>query len=255
MIYSYKKYIAIAVIGALIIGLAAYLFLSNFLERVNVLVLSRDMETGEIVTEADLDFKEYYKNALPEGHLVYKEDAIQKSINLERKKGDFLRADMFEQKESKNILTDLMPGESIVAINIGPQEKIIQEISPGDRITIVSAEKDSDLADSIFSKNIYTANEDGQFQVQGTYAGIKDVDYMKNSTFDLSENITMIHGQILIKDLLVLQVKEDAPKGGNILVSGAQEDYCIYVKCLLVEAPMLAKIIQKNNYKIVLGKN
>ena len=118
MIYSYKKYIVIAVIGALIIGLAAYLFLSNFLERVNILVLSRDIQKGEIITEADLDFKEFYKNALPEGHLVYKQDVIQKSINLERKKGDFLRADMFEEKESKNILTDLLPGESIIAPSV-----------------------------------------------------------------------------------------------------------------------------------------
>lgn len=255
MIYSYKKYIVIAVIGALIIGLAAYLFLSNFLERVNILVLSRDIQKGEIVTEADLDFKEFYKNALPEGYLAYKQDVIQKSINLERKKGDFLRADMFEEKESKNILTDLLPGESIIAINIDPYEKIIHEIRPGDRITIVSAEKDSDLADSIFNRDIYTADADGKFQAQGTYAGIKDVDYMKNRTFHLSENITMIDGQILINELEVIQVKEDAPKGSNILVSGVQEDYCIYVKCLLVEAPMLSKIIQKNNYKIVLGKN
>ncbi len=253
MIYSYKKYIIIAVIGAMIIGLAAYLFLSNYLERVPILVLARDVEKGETLIESDLDLQEYYKNALPQSYIVLKQDIIGKSINIERKKGDFLRSDMFEEKESTDIFTDLLPGESIIAININSYEKIISELRPGDTITIVSAEKDPDMADSIFT-NPYKAGNEAHLQGQKAYGSIREKDYIQNNTFQLSENIMIIDGQLVISNLKILQVKEDSLRQSNILISGAQEDYCLYLQCLLVEAPILSKVIQKNNYKIVLGK-
>ena len=62
----YRKYLILAIIGSIIIGVAFYLLLNNYLDRKEIIVASRDINIGEKIGEDDLYFKEYYKNSLPE---------------------------------------------------------------------------------------------------------------------------------------------------------------------------------------------
>ena len=64
----YSKYLILAIIGSIIIGLAFYLLLNNYLDKKEIIVASRNINAGEKVSEGDLDFKEYYKNSL---HIQY----------------------------------------------------------------------------------------------------------------------------------------------------------------------------------------
>ena len=58
----YIKYLTLVIIGSIIIGLAFYLFLNNYLDKKEIIVASRDISVGETINEEDLYFKEYYKN-------------------------------------------------------------------------------------------------------------------------------------------------------------------------------------------------
>ncbi len=48
---------ALAILGALIIGAAFYLFLNNYLDRQEILVAAREISSGEKIEKDDLCFK------------------------------------------------------------------------------------------------------------------------------------------------------------------------------------------------------
>ncbi|HEY0088523.1 MAG TPA: SAF domain-containing protein, partial [Candidatus Lokiarchaeia archaeon] len=56
----YRKYLILAITGSIIIGLAFYLLLNNYLDKREIIVASRDINAGEKIGEDDLYFKEYY---------------------------------------------------------------------------------------------------------------------------------------------------------------------------------------------------
>ncbi len=141
----YKKYLALGIIGAIIIGVASYLFLSNYLDKEEILVAARDIEKGEKVVETDLYLKEYYKNSLPDSYLTDKKEIIGKPINLPRLKDDYISEEMFNEEFGKNIFDHLTEGDVLIAIDIQYFEPILKELKEGDFISIISTIKDKDL--------------------------------------------------------------------------------------------------------------
>ena len=103
----YIKYLILIIIGSIIIGLAFYLFLNNYLDKKEIIVASRNLSAGEKINEEDLYFKEYYKNSLPENYLTDKEAAIGNIINIERKKDDYISKEMFGKEIKSNIFEKL----------------------------------------------------------------------------------------------------------------------------------------------------
>jgi hypothetical protein len=254
MVYSYKKYMIIALIGALIIGLSSYLFLNNFLERVSVIVLSHDVERGQIITEKDLENKEYYRNSLPESYVISGNEIIGKSINIDRKKGDFLREDMFEELDFLSIIGALDAGESILALNIEPSERIISELKAGDVITVMSAERDPGLLETVLLRPSYGSMPDNEDHKENFSTYIREGDYIKSTTFRISKNIISTGGQLVISGLEILEIRQDSSKSPNILITGQEDRYYVLIRCLLEEAPLLSRVLQKDSYKIVLEK-
>jgi Flp pilus assembly protein CpaB len=122
----YRKYLILAIMGSIIIGVAFYLLLNNYLDRKEIIVASRDINIGEKIGEDDLYFKEYYKNSLPENYLVSKEDAIGNIINIERKKDDYISKDMFDKDIQISIFDNLLPGDVMIAVNIQYLEPILR---------------------------------------------------------------------------------------------------------------------------------
>ena len=66
----FKRYLILAVVGAVIIGLAFYLLLNNYLDREKILVAAQDIKAGTEITIDDLDYMEFYKNSLPADYLI-----------------------------------------------------------------------------------------------------------------------------------------------------------------------------------------
>ncbi|MDZ7837492.1 MAG: SAF domain-containing protein [Actinomycetota bacterium] len=81
-----RRYLILAILGALIIGISSYLFLNNFLDKTEILVFSKDIKVGEIIREDDLYLKYFYKNSLPDNYLVDKSEAVGQEIFIERKR-------------------------------------------------------------------------------------------------------------------------------------------------------------------------
>ncbi|MBC7334481.1 MAG: SAF domain-containing protein, partial [Actinobacteria bacterium] len=113
----YRKYIILAILGSLIIGMASYLFLNNYLDRKEILVAARYIEDGKKIDENDICVKEYYKDSLPEGYLTRKEDVIGKIINLPRRKDDYISIDMLLEKPEEGICSGLGEDEVVLSIN------------------------------------------------------------------------------------------------------------------------------------------
>src|SRR5680860_302180 len=118
MNYSYKKYVVLAILGSLIIGIAAYLFLNSYLEKIGIIVLNEDSSEGQIVKESSITTGYYLKNSLPEGYIKNKEEAVGKPISTDRFKGDYLTKDMFKKENEGDLLKKLNPDEALISINI-----------------------------------------------------------------------------------------------------------------------------------------
>jgi len=249
----YIKYLTLIIIGSIIIGLAFYLFLNNYLDKKEIIVASRDISVGETINEKDLYFKEYYKNSLPENYLTDKEVAIGNIINIDRKKDDYISKEMFNKEIKSSIFEKLLPGEVIIAINIQYIEPILKELKTGSCISLISTavEKDSILSENFIYPGI---NADGNDKYLGRSNYFPTgSDYIDSTTFFMSENIIWVDGQIIVRNLEILFMEENINNSNkNILLNNnIDSNTSIYLKCNIKEAPIVARLTKNSDYKII----
>ncbi len=254
----YKKYLILGIIGAIIIGAASYLFLSNYLDKEEILVAARDIASGEKIEETDLYFKEYYKNSLPDNYLRDKKEIIGRPINLIRLKDDYISEDMFYEEFEKNIFESLSEGDVLIAIEIQYFEPILKELKEGDHISIISTIKDKELASSEYldilksgSGNYSEGNSSSQTENPKKNNFLTGKGYIEDNTFELSNNIILIDGQVIVRNLEIVSIKEDSNRSGNILLSESRDTVSIYFKCGIEEAPIIARLTKDADYKII----
>lgn len=259
----YRKYLILAIIGSAIIGLAFYLLLSNYLDREEIIVMSRDIDVGEEIKQDDIYLKEYYKNSLPENYLTSKKDVTGKKINIERRKDDYISADMFGEEKNISIFDNLTPGDVLIAVNVQHLEPILEELKKGDCVSIVSTIVDKDFIPSEYfeSMNFNNSKYTNGYNYYGEEDGISDSskyflidkDYISKSTFELSENIILINGQVVIRNLEIVCLEKDINNSNNnILINSGNNTTSVYLKCSIEEAPIVARLTKDDNYKIIM---
>jgi len=263
----YRKYLALAILGALIIGAAFYLFLNNYLDRQEILVAAREISRGEKIEEDDLCFKEYYKNSLPGEYLVSKEEVVGNIINIDREKDDYISSVMFTDELSKNILDNLAEGEILIAINVQYPEPVLEELRVGRYISIVSTEKDQDVSEiGYYNTNLnnnyfesstnasddkYTSGTRGCNMYENINTGASR-DYLDVNSFQLSRDILLVDGQWIVRNLEVISIEEYVSSSGNMIISSSGSSISIYIKCDIKKASIIARLTQDNKYKIVI---
>jgi hypothetical protein len=251
----FRRYLILAVTGAVIIGLAFYLLLNNYLDREKILVAAGHIEAGAEIKTGDLDYLEYYKNSLPEKYLSTPEGLLGKTINIERRKGDYISADMFEEEvRSTDIFSELDSGDAVIAVEIRHPEPLLDELKSGDIVTIISTVRDKDFI--ISDPNNGPADIDdpiaGDNNKGNTYSSS---DYIAINTVRLSENIVSIDGQIIIRNLKIVNFQKDIIEASNsILVNNEIDSIELYFQCELEEASTIARLTADNKYKIIFEK-
>lgn len=253
----YKRYLILAITGAIIIGLAFYLLLNNHLDREKILVAAADIEAGTKMTEDRLTYKEYYKNSLPKDYLLSAEGIIGNTINICRKENDYISSDMFGQDgKDENILSNLDEGDVVIAIEIQYPEPILNKLKNGDIVSIVSTSKDKDFLLENFNIGRNDLESTGStYFSESSNMGYLSGSYINMNTFNLSKNIISIDGQIVIRNLEIVSLQEDVDRSNNnILINNNSRTSNIYFKCGLEEAPIIARLTADNEYKIIFEK-
>jgi hypothetical protein len=93
---------------------------------------------------------------------------------------------------------------------------------------------------NISGENI--SNENNYFLMNG--------DYIDNATLKLSENVTLVNGQIIVRDLEIICIKKDVLSNNqNSFLNNSITS--IYLKCNIKEAPFVAKLTKGDDYKII----
>ncbi len=249
MNYSYKKYVVLAILGSLIIGIAAYLFLNSYLEKTGIIVLKEDISEGQIVKESSITTGYYLKNSLPEGYIKNKEEAVGNE-------GDLLKK--------------LSQDESLISINIDLKEKITEELKVNYMIMLVSTEKNKELEDLFYKNNLNYAElpANGGNSISGsnvntvnseTSSGKEEIkitkNYLETSTFEISNNVSLIDGYLIIKNIEVLQIKNFQDKNNSLISNSGSNLTTLYLKCNISEAPYIATLSASGKYKIIIGNN
>jgi hypothetical protein len=145
MVFSGKKYLALALAGAVILGAGTYVLLNNYFERINIAVAAGDIDKNSKIEEKDIKMLPYFKQALPEGYISEKTEIIGMIIKAERKTGDPLTTGLFSSVDTtKSMFEELAEGEVLMAIDLNYQEPLIDELKIGNNISIVSTEKEKD---------------------------------------------------------------------------------------------------------------
>jgi hypothetical protein len=247
MNFSYKKYLWLAVVGALIIGAGTYLFLSNYLDRQEIIVAAKDINVGDFISGTDICIKTYLKSALPKNYLTKKSDLIGKVVMIDRKEDDPITNDIFEKTPSQSIVDSLKKEEVLLALNVSYTEPILDELQKGSTISIVSTEMDKDLANSFYYGNS-SINE-----------GLKDDNnennYLNTDALQVSEKIVVVSSQIVIRNLEIVEIKKITNKEKNVISNNAKDIYYIYIKCSIKEAPLISRITKEDKYQIIVEKN
>jgi len=252
----YKRYLVLAIIGAAIIGLAFYLLLNSYLDKEEIVVASKDLPADTIINDEDLEYREYYKNSLPEGYLINGKEIVGSIINIDRRKHDYISSDMFEIRKDEDDFSSLEIGEAVIAIELQYTEPILVMLKNGDIVSIISTVRDKEFIND-------NANEvPNEIEESGTSNEIEFhnyldpyEDYIEKNTLELSENILSIDGQIIIRNLKILYIKENlSENSGNILINNNNKTISMYFICTLEEAPLIARLTADNKYKIIYEK-
>ncbi len=346
MAFSSKKYLALALAGAAILGAGTYLLLNNYFERINIAVAARDIEKNSKIEEKDIRMLPYYKQALPAGYVSDKSEIMGMLIKAERRSGDPLTDGIFSGEDiEKSMLEKLSEGEVLMAINLNYQEPLIDHLKIGNNISIVSTEKEKDVNSYVAANQTIaetggtggttgTSGTSGNGGITGTAATGGTVDTVgtgeniaaadvsaitkdtasnetsgsavssaassgvsetSNSTasessdhiasetansttsessdpasnetsasavesimdlnsFSLAENIMIIDGQIIIKNLKIIDIKKTDTESNGLVSAKNKSSWCIFIKCSLGEAPVIARITKEDRYKIFLEK-
>lgn len=311
----YSKYLILAITGSVIIGLAFYLLLNNYLDKKEIIVASRNINAGEKVSEEDLEFKEYYNNSLPENYLTDKGEIAGKVINIERRKDDYISGDMFDKEKAEpRIFDNLSDGDVLITVNVQYTEPVLEELKTGDCISIVSTVYDKDLIyvdyrglsdtgvissinNSIFFNQVSEQKREGNKEDNENYASSENTDsknissedisnedvssadinngdikseniknenmggdnnsflingdYIDNATLKLSENIILVNGQVIVRNLEIICIEKDVLGNdkNNFLSNSVVTS--IYLKCNIKEAPFIARLTKNDDYKII----
>jgi hypothetical protein len=277
MNYSYKKYVILAILGSLIIGVSVYLFLNSYLEKTGIIVLKENISKGEILNEDKITVGYYLKNSLPQGYIKNKADVLGKTINTDRFKGDYLTLQMLLAEKEKDLIKNLKPDEAIMSINIDLKEKITEELKTGKDIILVSLEKDKELEDlfykgningvNLFNNNDKVKNNNLNNLNSNVYDDSDDsgsdvakksdfsVNYLESSVFNISENVSLIDGYLILKNIKILEIKNFEDKSNSLLSNNGNNLTTLYLKCKINESPYLAKLTSSGKYKIIIGSN
>jgi hypothetical protein len=241
MIVSTKKYFILAIIGALIIGIGTYLFLTSYFEKVEILVASTVLGEGKKLEEKDLNLKQYYKNSLPEGFIKDKEKVLGKVIKIERRAGDPITSEVFKEDIKQSIWDKIAPGQVLIAIDIEYQEPLAEELKVGSIISIVSTEKEKDL--EIYTKNGIESTE-----------STPEENSLNSNIVALSKNIIIVDSQVIVRNLEIIDIRKVTTQESNILINNKEGSYCIFLKCSIDEAPVISRVTKEDKYKIVMEK-
>jgi len=253
----YKRYLVLAIIGAAIIGLAFYLLLNSYLDKEEIVVASKELPAGTIINDEDLEYMEYYKNSIPEGYMISGQEIIGSIINIDRKKHDYISSDMFEIYKNEDDFSSLEIGEVVIAIELQYNEPILAMLKNGDIVSIISTIRDKEFLGTddthIVPDEIDGSNTLNDIEFQNYTDPYED--YIERNTLELSDNIFSIDGQITIRNLEILYIKENLNENsGNILINNHNETISIYFVCSLEEAPLIARLTADNKYKIIYEK-
>lgn len=255
----YKKYLLLAVIGALIIGIGSYLFLSKYLDRQEIIVASKDIKKGEKIEDSSLIFRQYLKSSIPEGYIVDKSKLVGKIIRIDRKKNDPISMEMFSDSTVVNKVDSIKPGEILIAIDLKYFEPLADDLKEGCMISIISTQRDKELMDQINSyqilKNQITENQLQNNIIQGSAEkNAAGNDFLDDNSYKLSDKIFMEEGQIIIRNLEVVSIRKITDKESNVLISSNKSNSCIYIICSIKEAPFVSFITKEDKFKLVVEK-
>jgi hypothetical protein len=335
MAFSGKKYLALALAGAVILGAGTYILLNNYFERINIAVAAGNIEKNSKIEEKDVIMLPYYRQALPEGYISEKSEVIGMIIKAERKTGDPLTTGLFSGKDTaKSMFEGLAEDEVLMAINLNYQEPLMDELKIGNNVSIVSTEKEKDsnyysagsqvssgaygnsvniatisateitaddisnetkgtsanastdsssnkaaeTAESISTETIGGATgeteivtvDDTAGSIQGeTAGGATDENtgsapsetagstgksIIDLNSFSLAENIMIIDGQIIIKNLKIVDIRKTDTESNGLISAKNKSSWCIFIKCSIKEAPVISRITKEDKYKIFLEK-
>jgi len=249
---SGKKYFILAIVGAVILGIGTYLLLNNYFERVEIIVANSDLKTDKKIEEKDFTRVQYYKSSLPEGYITDSAEVIGRVLLVERKPGDPITKAVFKKSHELNLVRTLKEDEVLVALDLSYVEPLVEELVIGSIISIVSTERDRDYLLKPLSY------QDGLLQDMDLNSGKNPggkVSIIDSSSFVLSENIMAIDGQLLIKNLEIVNIKKPENKSDKAFIGGATEYNFIFLKCNVKEAPVISRVTKDNDYKIFLQKS
>ena len=253
----YKRYLVLAIIGAAIIGLAFYLLLNSYLDKEEIVVASKDLPAGTIINDEDLEYREYYKNSLPEGYIISGKEIVGSIINIDRKKHDYISNGMFEIHKDEDDFSSLEIGEVVIAVELQYNEPILAILKNGDIVSIISTIRDKEFLINNNVAKISNEIEENSILNDPEYQSYMDPykDYIEKNTFKLSDNIFSIDGQIVIRNLKILYIKEDLSEdSGNILINNNNKTISMYFICSFEEAPLIARLTADHKYKIIYEK-
>jgi hypothetical protein len=269
MKYFYKKYLILAVIGALIIGIGSYLFLNKYLDRQEILVAAVEIKKGERIEDKDIILKQYLKSSIPENFIADKKKVIDKIIQIDRKKNDPVSIEMFSDAKNVNPIDNLKQDEVLLAIDLKYFEPLIDDLKVGNSISIISTQRDKELMDAFLKGSIQTnpgtgnntiiAIENQEQSSSGIPAAtatesISEKNYIDSNSFQLSEKIFIVNGQIIIKNLEVIDIRKITGKDSNVLINSDKSNTYIFIKCSFGEAPIISLVTKEDKFKLVVGK-
>src|SRR3989304_2839856 len=114
--FSSKKYVFLAIAGAIVLGIGTYLLLNNYFDKTSIVVAKEEILPGSKIEAKQVTTAQYFKNSLPPEYISDLKSVIGKTAAAGREEGDTVTGKIFKIIDEKSMIEKLEDGEVLMAL-------------------------------------------------------------------------------------------------------------------------------------------
>lgn len=241
-----RKEIVLALLGSLLIAGAVYLVLISILGRTSIVVATREIDRGELLSRENVTLKKVANPEVGKGDIQDLELVLGKTVRVDRVAGDHISQNLLGEPEDQSLQQLLEPGQVLGSLSLPASEGIGWVIKKGDLLTVISTDPsaitivteepgpEAQMERSGSQPDSMESNEPGQ--EEGESAALDKIS---------------LANQMIIANIEVLEVVRPEHPDSRDLLEGSPQWVQIFFRATPEEASKIAFLEAKGSFKVV----
>jgi hypothetical protein len=250
-----RKEIVLALLGSLLIAGAVYLTLISILGRTSIVVATREIARGELLSKENVALKSVANPEVGKDDIKDLGVVLGKAVRVDRVAGDHISQNLLGEPEDQSLQQLLEPGEVLGSLSLPASEGIGWVIKERDLLTVVSTDP-ATITVVAESPEPESPSErpgpEAQPEIPGSESQSIESDKPGQEEGGSAplDKISLAN-QMIIANIEVLEVIRPEHPGNRDFLEGSPQLVQIFFRATPEEASKIAFLEAKGSFKVV----